>query len=74
MCRFVPKGEYEVVVYMKISRMSATHAEISTVYDETASFFSLMLFGLLAMSTLLRTRSGSATSPGTAFPRTRTPS
>jgi len=48
---FVPKGEYEGVVYMKITPdvSNITH-EISTVYDETGIIFTaLILFGLLAM-------------------------
>jgi len=48
---FVPKGEYEGVVYMKITPdVSNITREISTVYDETGIIFTaLILFGLLAM-------------------------
>ena len=48
---FVPKGEYEGVVYMKISPdVTNIVKEISTVYDETGIVFTaLILFGLLAM-------------------------
>jgi len=48
---FVPKGEYEGVVYMKITPdVSSITREISTVYDETGIIFTaLILFGLLAM-------------------------
>lgn len=51
MVPFVPKGEYEGVVYMKISPdVSKIIQEISTVYDETSLVFTaLILFGLLAM-------------------------
>jgi hypothetical protein len=51
MVPFVPKGEYEGVVYMKISPdVSNIMREISTVYDETSLIFTaLILFGLLAM-------------------------
>jgi len=51
MVPFVPKGEYEGVVYMKISPdVSNIMREISTVYDETSIIFTaLILFGLLAM-------------------------
>ncbi|MFA4838145.1 MAG: ATP-binding protein [Candidatus Neomarinimicrobiota bacterium] len=48
---YVPKGEFEGVVYMKISPdLSKIVREISTVYDETSIVFTaLILFGLLAM-------------------------
>lgn len=48
---FVLKGEYEGVVYMKITPdVSNITREISTVYDETGIVFTaLILFGLLAM-------------------------
>jgi len=48
---FVPKGEYEGVVYMRITPdVSNITREISTVYDETGIIFTaLILFGLLAM-------------------------
>jgi hypothetical protein len=51
MVPFVPKGEYEGVVYMRISPdVSNIMREISTVYDETSLIFTaLILFGLLAM-------------------------
>lgn len=47
----VLKGEYEGVVYMKITPdVSNITREISTVYDETGIIFTaLILFGLLAM-------------------------
>jgi len=47
----VLKGEYEGVVYMKITPdVSNITQEISTVYDETGIIFTaLILFGLLAM-------------------------
>jgi signal transduction histidine kinase len=47
----VLKGEYEGVVYMKISPdVSNITREISSVYDETGIIFTaLILFGLLAM-------------------------
>jgi len=48
---FVLKGEYEGVVYMKITPdVSNITREISTLYDETGIVFTaLILFGLLAM-------------------------
>jgi hypothetical protein len=48
---FVPKGEYEGVIYMKITPdVSDITREISTVYDETGVIFSaLILLGLLVM-------------------------
>ncbi len=48
---FVPKGEYEGVVYMKITPdVSDITREISTVYDETGVIFTaLILLGLLVM-------------------------
>ncbi len=48
---FVPKGEFEGVVYIKITPdVSNITREISTVYDETGILFTaLILFGLLAM-------------------------
>jgi len=48
---FVLRGEFEGVVYMKISPdLSKIVREISTVYDETSIVFTaLILFGLLAM-------------------------
>ena len=51
MIPFVPKGEYEGVVYMRITPdVSNITQEISSVYDETGIIFTaLILFGLLAM-------------------------
>jgi 5-bromo-4-chloroindolyl phosphate hydrolysis protein/anti-sigma regulatory factor (Ser/Thr protein kinase) len=48
---FVPKGEYEGVVYMKVTPdVSNITREITNVYDETGIVFTaLILFGLLAM-------------------------
>lgn len=48
---FVPKGEFEGIVYMKITPdVSNIAQEISSVYDETGIIFTaLILFGLLAM-------------------------
>jgi signal transduction histidine kinase len=48
---FVPKGEFEGVVYMKITPDVGNIAqEISSVYDETGIIFTtLILLGLLAM-------------------------
>lgn len=48
---FVPKGELEGVVYMKITPdVSNITREISSIYDETGVvFLALILFGLLAM-------------------------
>lgn len=48
---FVPRGEFEGVVYMKITPdVSNITQEISSVYDETGVIFTaLILLGLLAM-------------------------